>query len=68
MSFIFDGNGFTITVRVTLRAGAVFSYGVKPHHGSTATALERGNEVATFNRRRFAGIPGLKVIEPKTVV
>jgi tRNA(fMet)-specific endonuclease VapC len=30
-----------------------------------ATALERGNEVATFNRRHFAQVKGLKVIEPK---
>lgn len=30
-----------------------------------ATALERGNEVATFNRRHFGQIKGLKVIEPK---
>ncbi len=29
-----------------------------------ATALERGNQVATFNKRRFARIPGLSVIEP----
>ena len=30
-----------------------------------ATALERGNEVATFNKRHFAAVKGLKVIEPK---
>jgi len=30
-----------------------------------ATALERGSEVATFNRRHFAQVKGLKVIEPK---
>jgi tRNA(fMet)-specific endonuclease VapC len=30
-----------------------------------ATALERGNAVATFNQRHFAQIRGLKVIEPK---
>jgi len=30
-----------------------------------ATALERGNQVATFNRRHFAQIRGLRVIEPK---
>ena len=30
-----------------------------------ATALERGSEVATFNRRHFAQMKGLKVIEPK---
>ena len=30
-----------------------------------ATALERGSEVATFNRRHFDHVPGLKVIEPK---
>jgi tRNA(fMet)-specific endonuclease VapC len=30
-----------------------------------ATALERGSEVATFNRRHFAQIRGLTVIEPK---
>ena len=30
-----------------------------------ATALERGSEVATFNRRHFAQIRGLIVIEPK---
>ena len=29
------------------------------------TALERGSEVATFNRRHFEGIPGLRVVEPK---
>lgn len=29
-----------------------------------ATALERGSEVATFNRRHFSCVPGLKVIEP----
>ena len=31
-----------------------------------ATALERGSTVATFNRRHFEVIPGLKVIEPGT--
>ena len=30
-----------------------------------ATARERGSEVATFNKRRFDCVPGLKVIEPK---
>ncbi len=30
-----------------------------------ATAIERGSEVATFNRRHFDCIPGLKVIHPK---
>jgi tRNA(fMet)-specific endonuclease VapC len=30
-----------------------------------ATALERGSEVATFNRRHFARIKGLRVIEPE---
>jgi tRNA(fMet)-specific endonuclease VapC len=30
-----------------------------------ATALERGSEVATFNRRRFELVSGLKVIEPR---
>jgi len=30
-----------------------------------ATALERGGRVATFNRRHFAQVKGLTVIEPK---
>jgi tRNA(fMet)-specific endonuclease VapC len=30
-----------------------------------ATALERDSEVATFNRRHFAGVKGLRVVEPK---
>ena len=30
-----------------------------------ATALERGSEVATFNQRHFAVVPGLKVIHPQ---
>jgi len=30
-----------------------------------ATALERSSEVATFNKRHFARVAGLKVIEPK---
>jgi tRNA(fMet)-specific endonuclease VapC len=30
-----------------------------------ATALERGSQVATFNRRHFDAVPGLKVIEPQ---
>lgn len=30
-----------------------------------ATALERGSTVATFNRRHFENIRGLKVLEPK---
>lgn len=30
-----------------------------------ATALERGSTVATFNRRHFECVPGLKVIEPQ---
>jgi tRNA(fMet)-specific endonuclease VapC len=30
-----------------------------------ATAMERGSDVATFNRRHFAPIKGLKVIEPR---
>jgi predicted nucleic acid-binding protein len=29
------------------------------------TALERGSEVATFNKRRFGQIRGLSVIETK---
>jgi len=30
-----------------------------------ATALERGSQVATFNKKHFSRVPGLKVIEPK---
>ena len=30
-----------------------------------ATALERGSQVATFNKRHFSQIRGLSVIEPK---
>ena len=30
-----------------------------------ATALQRGSEVATFNKRHFDCVPGQKVIEPK---
>jgi len=30
-----------------------------------ATAIERGSTVATFNRRHFESVRGLKVIEPK---
>jgi tRNA(fMet)-specific endonuclease VapC len=30
-----------------------------------ATALERESTVATFNRRHFANVAGLKVVEPK---
>jgi tRNA(fMet)-specific endonuclease VapC len=30
-----------------------------------ATALERGSTVATFNRRHFDCVPGLKVITPQ---
>jgi tRNA(fMet)-specific endonuclease VapC len=30
-----------------------------------ATALERGSEVATFNKRHFDVVPGLTTIEPK---
>ena len=30
-----------------------------------ATALERGSEVATFNRRHFNAVPGLSIIEPQ---
>lgn len=30
-----------------------------------ATALERGNQVATFNKRHFARIKGLSIIEPR---
>ena len=30
-----------------------------------ATALERGSKVATFNKRHFAQIKGLSVIEPR---
>jgi tRNA(fMet)-specific endonuclease VapC len=29
-----------------------------------ATALEHGSAVATFNKRHFQNLPGLKVIEP----
>ena len=29
-----------------------------------AAALERGSQVATFNRRHFDPVPGLTVIEP----
>ena len=30
-----------------------------------ATALERGSQVATFNKQHFDQVPGLKVIEPR---
>jgi tRNA(fMet)-specific endonuclease VapC len=30
-----------------------------------ATALERGSKVATFNKKHFAAVAGLKIIEPK---
>jgi tRNA(fMet)-specific endonuclease VapC len=30
-----------------------------------ATALERESELATFNKRHFANVAGLKVVEPK---
>ncbi|MGE3309245.1 MAG: PIN domain-containing protein [Limisphaerales bacterium] len=30
-----------------------------------ATALERGSEVATFNKRHFEMVPGLRLIEPR---
>jgi tRNA(fMet)-specific endonuclease VapC len=30
-----------------------------------ATALERNSHVATFNKRHFSRVPGLKVIEPR---
>ena len=30
-----------------------------------ATAMESGSEVATFNKRHFASVAGLKVVEPK---
>jgi predicted nucleic acid-binding protein len=30
-----------------------------------ATALERGSKVATFNKKHYSAIAGLKVIEPK---
>ena len=30
-----------------------------------ATALERGSHVATFNKRHFALVKGLHIIEPK---
>ncbi len=30
-----------------------------------ATAVERGSQLATFNRRHFDPVPGLTVIEPK---
>jgi predicted nucleic acid-binding protein len=30
-----------------------------------ATALERGSSVATFNKRHFSQVNGLKIIEPK---
>jgi len=30
-----------------------------------ATAIERESQVATFNKRHFAGVEGLTVIEPK---
>jgi tRNA(fMet)-specific endonuclease VapC len=28
-----------------------------------ATALERGSEIATFNKRHFAAVPGVKLVE-----
>jgi tRNA(fMet)-specific endonuclease VapC len=30
-----------------------------------ATALERGSAIATFNRRHFASVKGLNIIDPK---
>jgi tRNA(fMet)-specific endonuclease VapC len=30
-----------------------------------ATAQERGSEIATFNKRHFAAVPGAKLVEPR---
>jgi tRNA(fMet)-specific endonuclease VapC len=30
-----------------------------------ATAQERGSEIATFNKRHFASVPGAKLVEPR---
>lgn len=30
-----------------------------------ASALERNSHLATFNKRHFSGVPGLRVIDPK---
>jgi tRNA(fMet)-specific endonuclease VapC len=30
-----------------------------------ATALEHGSEVATFNKKHFSAVAGLKIVEPK---
>ena len=30
-----------------------------------ATALVRGSDVATFNKRHFSRVPGLRLIEPR---
>ncbi len=30
-----------------------------------ATALERGSEIATFNKRHFSKVPQLKLVEPR---
>ena len=39
---------------------------IGPYDGIVAaTALERGSTLATFNRRHFEHVEGLKVIEPK---
>jgi tRNA(fMet)-specific endonuclease VapC len=32
-----------------------------------ATALQRGSALATFNRRHFSEVAGLKIIEPKLI-
>ena len=29
-----------------------------------ATAIERGSDIATFNKRHFAMVKGIKVIDP----
>ena len=39
LSFVFDGNVFTITFRGTLCDGPVFSYGVLPYRGLASSAF-----------------------------
>ena len=59
--------GLTAQIHAHLWAGLESSGKMIGYHDLivAATALERGNVVATFNVRHFSAVKGLKIIEPK---
>jgi predicted nucleic acid-binding protein len=55
----------SVAIRTATRMSRVMAESQMAYLIIGATAVERGSQVATFNKRHFAKIRGLSVVEPK---